>query len=84
MTLDAIELTGATQRLYTYILEQHWNGDAIVGPDPGIRLNARMGRFVKTYLGFIPWSDDLVYLQAQGYSGVRQLAHGRPLGWPRV
>lgn len=67
MTLDAIELAGATQRLYTYILKQHWNGAAIVGPDPGIRLNARIGRFVKTYLGFIPWSDDLVYLQAQGY-----------------
>jgi len=37
------------------------------GPDPGVRLNLRVGRFVKSYLGFVPWRDDHYYLQAQAY-----------------
>ncbi len=49
------------------MVKEHWNEKAIVGPDPGIRFNARIGRFVKSYLSFFPWSDQLVYMQAQGY-----------------
>jgi hypothetical protein len=30
-------------------------------------MNARIGRFVKSYLGGIPWRDQMTYLQAQGY-----------------
>lgn len=37
------------------------------GPDPGIRFNTRIGRFVKSYLGMFPWSDNVIYQQAQGY-----------------
>ena len=53
--------------LHDYLLRTHWNGAELAGPDPGIRFNTRVGRFVKSYLKFLPWSDDLVYMQGQGY-----------------
>jgi hypothetical protein len=53
-------------RLHSYLLKRHWNGEALAGPDVGIRFNARAGRFVKGYLPF-RWRDELSYSQAQGY-----------------
>lgn len=67
MTVPANVLVNAAVRLHNYLLERHWDGEALSGPDPGIRFNARIGRFVKSYLGFLPWSDNYRYLQAQGY-----------------
>ncbi len=61
------KLLGAAERLHGYILERHWNGQALIGPDPGIRFNARVGRFIKSYLNILPWSDSMTYMQAQGY-----------------
>lgn len=54
-------------RLHSHISREHWNGRAIVGPDSGIRFNARFGRFLKSYLAFLPWTDRYSYMQAQGY-----------------
>jgi len=67
MTITANKLLDAARHLHSYILREHWNGQALVGPDPGIRFNARAGRFIKSYLSFLPWSDNLNYMQAQGY-----------------
>lgn len=53
--------------LHRYLVKTHWNGASLAGPDPGIRFNTRVGRFVKSYLSLLPWSDDLVYMQGQGY-----------------
>ena len=61
------ELTSASERLYRYILEHHWHPPVLKGPDPGIRWNARIGRFVKSYASFVNWHDDLIYSQAQKY-----------------
>jgi hypothetical protein len=61
------ELTAAAERLYGYLHKTHWQAPAIVGPDPGIRFNARVYRFAKNYTGFVPWRDNLVYAQAQKY-----------------
>jgi len=61
------EVRIGAKRLYDYLAVKHWNGRALVGPDPGIRLNYRFGRFAKSYLSLLPWKDDLYYLQAQGY-----------------
>jgi hypothetical protein len=36
--------------LYGFLVEHHWRGDGLVGPDPGVRLNYRVGRFIKSYL----------------------------------
>lgn len=48
-------------------MARHWDGKALRGPDPGIRLNYRVGRFIKSALPHLPWKDDYYYLQAQGY-----------------
>ncbi len=61
------ELLQAASCLYRYLLTTHWNGNAVAGSDPGIRFNSRIGRFIKSYTRFLPWSDDMVYAQAQKY-----------------
>lgn len=57
----------AAIRLQEYIGLRHWNGQSLVGPDPGIRFNYRIGRFIKSYCRGVRWNDDLYYLQGQGY-----------------
>jgi hypothetical protein len=57
----------AARKLHRYLLATHWDGHALTGPDPGIRFNARIGRFIKHYTGFLPWRDNVAYMQAQGY-----------------
>jgi uncharacterized protein YyaL (SSP411 family) len=57
----------AALRLHHYLSKTHWNGQGLFGPDPGIRFNYRIGRFIKGYLSVVPWRDDLYYLQGQGY-----------------
>lgn len=57
----------AADKLYRYLVTHHGDGGALVGPDPGIRFNYRVGRFIKGYLGFVPWNDQLYYLQGQAY-----------------
>jgi hypothetical protein len=61
------ELTSAAERLHRYILDEHWQSPVISGPDPGIRWNAKLGRFAKSYAPFVNWRDDLIYAQAQKY-----------------
>lgn len=59
--------TQAVRRLHSFLLDYHWHDGALVGPDPGVRFNSRIGRFVKSYLSMMSWSDDLQYMQGQGY-----------------
>jgi hypothetical protein len=37
------------------------------GPDAGVRFNLHLWRFFKAALDFIPWNDDYVFMQSQGY-----------------
>jgi hypothetical protein len=67
MIIPVDTLQHAATRLHHYLLKEHWNGHVLVGSDSGIRFNARIGRFIKSYLDFLPWSDRYIYLQAQGY-----------------
>jgi hypothetical protein len=53
--------------LHRYMVARHWTGRALIGPDPGIRFNYRLGRFIKSYLPQVRWGDDYYYLQGQGY-----------------
>ncbi len=57
----------AAINLYKYLVAAHWNGQSLIGPDPGARFNRRLGRFIKSYFPQIDWRDDYYYLQAQGY-----------------
>lgn len=63
--LDA-KLSAALQ-LHTYLVQRHWDGSALWGPDVGVRFNYRVWRFIKGHLPFVSWSDDCRYVQAQGY-----------------
>ena len=57
----------SAQRLHGYLLKRHWQSGAVYGPDSGVRFNARVGRFIKGYLSFLPWSDNYAYIQSQTY-----------------
>ena len=59
--------TNAILRLHDYIIEKHWNSQAIEGPMPIGKLNWRITRYVKAYLDWIPWGDNYKYKQGQGY-----------------
>lgn len=61
------ERQAAAIRLHRYLVERHLRGHNLVGPDPGIRLNYRFGRFFKSAVPGLPWNDDMIYLQGQGY-----------------
>src|SRR6476469_1503525 len=63
----SLPLREAADRLYAYLLKNHWNGQALEGPDVGVRFNARIWWFMKSYLRFVSWSDSIIYFQAQGY-----------------
>lgn len=70
----------AADRLYTYLAANYVSDDgALIGPDAGVRFNLRVGRFLRSYLPFLPWKDDAhYYLQGQGYwilSNVRYFEH---------
>ena len=60
-------LDSAISLLHRFLVQTHWNGSALEGADSGVRFNSRIGRFVKSYLRFLPWLDKLIYFQAQGY-----------------
>lgn len=57
----------AALRLHTYLVQRHWDGRALRGPDVGVRFNYRIWRFIKGLLPFVQWNDNYCYVQAQGY-----------------
>jgi hypothetical protein len=59
-------LKGAV-RLHAYLLGRHCDGGLLHGPDAGVRFNLRFWRFLKSALNFVPWRDDYVFVQTQGY-----------------
>lgn len=54
-------------RLHRYLLDRHWDGQALIGPDVGVRFNYRIWRFLKGYAPWVPWKDDYYYVQGQAY-----------------
>ncbi len=56
----ALKIHAAMQRSFSV-------DGAIIGPDPGVRFNYRLWRFLKGYTPWIAWRDGLYYLQCQGY-----------------
>src|SRR5215471_12783368 len=61
------ELLEAAEALDSHLLRRHFDGRLLRGPDPGVRFNLRAWRFLKSALRFIPWQDDYVFMQTQGY-----------------
>ncbi|MGB3940180.1 MAG: hypothetical protein WBK96_01645 [Candidatus Manganitrophaceae bacterium] len=65
-SISQFQVEDAVRRLYSHVCRAHWNGQAIVGPDQGIRWHIRFWRFVKSYTPFIPWNERFLFIQAQG------------------
>jgi hypothetical protein len=61
------ELLSAAERLHAHLLRRHYDHGLLRGPDAGVRLNLRAWRFLKSALDFLPWRDDYVFMQTQGY-----------------
>jgi hypothetical protein len=61
------ELFAAAERLHAHLLRRYYDGGLLRGPDAGVRFNLRAWRFLKSALDFIPWRDDYVFMQTQGY-----------------
>src|SRR5579863_4449251 len=61
------ELLTSAQKLHTHLVQAHYQGGLLRGPDPGVRFNLRAWRFLKAALKFVPWKDDYVFTQTQGY-----------------
>jgi len=57
----------AAERLHGYLAHRHLADGLLRGPDPGVRFNLRLWRFAKSALRFLPWRDDYVFMQTQGY-----------------
>jgi len=60
-------LIESAERLHSYLHRTHYRDGILHGPDPGVRFNLRAWRFLKSALDFIPWKDDYVFMQTQGY-----------------
>ena len=61
------ELIRAAQRLHAHLRKRHYSHGLLHGPDAGIRFQLHLWRFFKAALDFIPWHDDYVFMQSQGY-----------------
>lgn len=64
---DRDALFRAAERLHAHLSARHLVDGLLRGPDPGVRLNLRVWRFVRSALPFLPWRDDYVFMQSQGY-----------------
>lgn len=60
-------LAAAALKIHQAIQRDFSIDGAIIGPDPGVRFNYRLWRFLKGYTPWIAWNDGLYYLQCQGY-----------------
>jgi len=60
-------LIESAERLHLYLHRTHYQDGILHGPDPGVRFNLRAWRFLKSALSSIPWGDDYVFMQTQGY-----------------
>jgi hypothetical protein len=61
------ELISSAERLHSHLLSRHYSQGLLQGPDAGVRFQLRLGRFFKAALDFVPWHDDYVFMQSQGY-----------------
>ena len=65
--MDTEKYFTAALKLHEHIFGEHWDGKAIVGPDPVGKVNWRVTRFIQSYFSWLPQDDHFVYLQGQAY-----------------
>lgn len=64
---DNSQYSKSALKLHNYLVVNHLKNGALIGPDPGVRFNYRIWRFIKSYFHRISWGDQYYYLQCQGY-----------------
>jgi hypothetical protein len=64
---DMSQYSKAALKLHNYLVVNHLENGELIGPDPGVRFNYRIWRFIKSYFRHISWDDQYYYLQCQGY-----------------
>jgi hypothetical protein len=61
-------MSESSLKLYNFLLNSYWDGSSISGPDPGLMLNLRLTRFVKSYFPALNYkNNNHVFQQIQGY-----------------
>ena len=65
--LDCSQILSAARRLHVHLRRKHLHDGILKGPDSGVRFNLRAWRFLKSALDFLPWQDDYVFMQTEGY-----------------
>ncbi len=63
----SIGIQDSAIKLWKYIYENFWDGHKVIGPDPGLKFNLRVWRFVKSILPSFGRADKFYFLQTQGY-----------------
>ena len=61
------ELNHAAERLHAHLMNRHYSRGLVHGPDAGVRFELRLWRFFRSATDFLPWHDDYVFMQSQGY-----------------
>jgi hypothetical protein len=61
------KLLAAAERLHAYLLDRPYHRGLLRRPDAGVRFNLRAWRFLKSPSHFLPWHDDYLFIQTQGY-----------------
>jgi hypothetical protein len=64
--LSREQILECCERLHDFLMDRHYARGLLHGPDPGVRFNWRLWRFLKSAADFIPWGDDYVFTQTQG------------------
>jgi hypothetical protein len=63
----AYNLFDSADKLYKFIYKNFWDGQHVIGPDPGLMLNLRVLRFIKSYVPSLIKYEQNYFLQTQGY-----------------
>jgi hypothetical protein len=61
------QLFNSAERLHAHLFKAHYQRGLLTGPDSGVRFNLRAWRFLKSAASFVPWRDNFVFIQTQGY-----------------
>ncbi len=64
---DCDQLLQSAERLHQHLKRAFLRRGLLEGPDAGVRFNLRAWRFLKSALSAIPWHDDYIFMQTQGY-----------------
>jgi hypothetical protein len=60
-------ISSTAEKLHSYLVKSHLRDGELYGPDPGVRFNYRIWRFLKSATRWYPWNDHRSYMQTQGY-----------------